>query len=127
MANKQIIMMILVSLFLMVGVAMPQQTKTTHKKTRTITGCLEKGDGANEYQLTTKAGSTWELKSDSVKFANHVGHEVRVYGVVPNAKLHGMKEDTKEEMKEHGVDKGAREHGHLTVTGLKMISTSCRK
>ena len=118
----------IVALFLMTGLAMPQQTrKTTHKKTRTLTGCLEKGDSAGEYQLTTKAGSTWELKSDSVKLEEHVGHEVKVKGVVANAKLHGMKEDTKGEMKEHGVDKGAREHGHLTVTDLSMVSHSCRK
>ena len=117
-----------ISLFLITGLAMPQQTtKTTHKKTRTLTGCLAKEDGGGGYQLTTKTGSTWELKSDSVKLDEHVGHMVRVKGVVSNAKLHGMKEDAKGEMQEHGVDKGAREHGHLTVTDLNMVSTSCRK
>lgn len=112
----------------MAGLAMPQQTtKTTHKKTRTLTGCLEKGEGGGEYQLTTKHGSTWEVKSDTVKLDEHVGHTVTVKGVVANAKLHGMKEDAKGEMKEHGVDKGAAEHGHMTVTDLKMVSDSCRK
>ena len=28
-------------------------TKTTHKKTRTLTGCIQKGDDANEYKLTS--------------------------------------------------------------------------
>jgi hypothetical protein len=40
---------------------------------------------------------------------------------------HGMKEDTKEEMKEHGMEKGATEHGHLTVTDLTMVSDTCPK
>jgi hypothetical protein len=38
-----------------------------------------------------------------------------------------MKEDTKSEMKEHGMDKDAKEHGHMTVTGLSMVSESCQK
>jgi hypothetical protein len=99
--------------------------KTTHKKIRTLTGCLQKTDDANEYRLTTKAGGTWEIKSDSVKMAPHVGHTVTVTGVVPAATLHGLKEDTKAEAKEHGIDKDSTEHGHLTVTGLKMVSSSC--
>jgi hypothetical protein len=112
----------------MAELAMPQQTtKTTHKKMRTLTGCLQKGEDAGEYQLTTKNGSTWEVKSDSVKLDYHVGHTVRLKGAVANAKVHGMKEDVKGEMKEHGVDKNAREHGHLTATDLTMVSSSCSK
>ena len=102
-------------------------TKTTHKKTRTLTGCLQKGDDANEYNFTTKGGGTWEIKSDSVKLDEHVGHTIKIVGVVSNATAHGMKEDTKEEMKEHGMDKHAAEHGHMTVTGLTMVSDTCRK
>jgi hypothetical protein len=101
--------------------------KTTHKKVRTLTGCLQKTDDANEFQLTTKAGATWEIKSDSVKMAPHVGHTVTVTGVVPNATVHGLKEDAKTEAKEHGIDKNSTEHGHMTVTGLKMVSPSCSK
>jgi hypothetical protein len=102
-------------------------TKTTHKKTRTLTGCLQKGEGASEYNLTTKNGGTWEVKSDSVNLGEHVGHTVKITGVVSHAKAHGMKEDTKAEMKEHGMDKHATEHGHMTVTNLTMVSDSCRK
>jgi hypothetical protein len=115
-------------MFAGVGLAMAQDTtKTTHKKTRTLTGCLQKGDDAGEYNLTTTKGGTWEIKSDSVKLSEHVGHTVTITGVVPNATVHGMKEDTKEEMKEHGMDKNATEHGHLTATDLKMVSDSCQK
>ena len=110
------------------GLASPQTaTKTTHKKTRTLTGCLQKGDDANEFSLTTAKGGTWEIKSDNVALAEHVGHHVTVTGVVSNAKLHGVKEDVKAEAKEHGMDKHSAEHGHLSVTDLKMLSDSCAK
>lgn len=102
------------------------ETKTTHKKTRTLRGCLQKGDDANEYKLTTAKGSTWEIKSDNVKLGEHVGHTVRVTGVVSHAKMHGMKEDAKSEAKEHGVDKDSTEHGHMTVTNLSMVNESCQ-
>jgi hypothetical protein len=111
-----------------VGTAAAQSaTKTTHKKVRTVSGCLQHGDDANEYKLTTAAGATWEIKSDSVKLGEHAGHTVTITGVVSNATAHGMKEDTKEEAKEHGVDKDSTEHGHMTVTSLKMVSDSCTK
>jgi hypothetical protein len=102
-------------------------TKTTHKKTRTLSGCLQTGDSANEYKLTTTKGGTWELHSDSLKLGDHVGHTVKITGVVSNAKMHGMKEDAKSEAKEHGVDKDSTEHGHMTVTDLNMVSDTCKK
>jgi hypothetical protein len=117
----------LIALFMFAGLAMAQDTtKTTHKKTRTLTGCLQKGEDANEYNLTAKDGGTWEIKSDSVKLDGHVGHTVKITGVVANATAHGMKEDTKEEMKEHGMDTHA-ERGHMTVTNLSMVSDTCQK
>ena len=41
--------------------------------------------------------------------------------------MHGVKEDAKAEAKEHGMDKKATEHGHLTATAVKMVSDSCKK
>ena len=111
-----------------VGRAMAQDTpSTTHNKTRTLTGCLQKGDDANEYKLTTAKGSTWELKSNGHRLSNHVGHTVTITGVVSNAELHGTKEDAKAEAKEHGMDKDSTEHGHMKVTNLKMVSDSCKQ
>jgi hypothetical protein len=110
------------------GLATGQDTtKTTHKKTRTLSGCLQAGDAANEYKLTTAKGATWEIKSDTLKLGEHVGHTVTLIGVVSNAKMHGMKEDAKAEAKEHGVDKDSAEHGHMTVTNLSMVSDTCKK
>ena len=107
------------------ALAQDEAKKTTHQKVRALTGCLEKTKDAHEYQLTTKDGATWEIESDAVKMASHVGHTVTVTGVVSNATLHGLKEDAKTEAREHGIDKNSTEHGHMTVTGLKMVSENC--
>src|ERR1700686_3872162 len=125
------IAMAFLALFMFAGAAglatAQDTTKTTHKKARTLTGCLQKGDDANEYQLTTAKGGTWEVKSDSLKLGDHVGHRVTITGVVSNAKMHGMKEDAKAEAKEHGMRKNSTEHAHMTVTNLTMISGTCKK
>jgi hypothetical protein len=85
------------------GLATAQDTTSiTHRKTRTF-------------------------KSDSVKLGPDVGHSVLVTGVVSDATLYGLKEDTKSEAREHGINKSSTEHGHMTVTNLKMVSTSCDK
>jgi hypothetical protein len=102
------------------------EQKTTHKKVRTLSGCLQKGDSDKEYKLTDAKGNNWEIKSDAVALGEHVGHSVKVTGVVSNAAAHGAKEDAKEKAAEHGVGDSA-EHGHMTVTGLKMVSESCSK
>jgi hypothetical protein len=125
------IAMAFLALFMFAGTAglatAQDTTNATHKKTRTLTGCLQKGDDANEYKLTTAKGGTWEIKSDNLKLGDHVGHTVTITGVVSNATLHGAKEDAKAEAKEHGVDKDSTEHGHMTVTNLTMVSDSCSK
>jgi hypothetical protein len=106
--------------------AQDDQKPTTHKKVRTLSGCLQKGDSDKEFNLTDAKGDNWEIKSDAVALSEHVGHTVKVTGVVSNAAIHGAKEDAKENASEHGVGDSA-EHGHMTVTGLKMVSESCSK
>jgi hypothetical protein len=93
---------------------------------RDITGCLAKGDSAKEFVLTGTDGSTWEVKSSKVALAQHVGHTVTATGVVSNATMHNMKEDAKETAKDSGMKKDDSEHGHMTVTDVKMVSDSCK-
>jgi hypothetical protein len=121
----KIVMTVLGFVMFTIAVQAQDTTKTTHKKTRTLSGCLQKADDANEYKLTTAKGATWELKSDAVKLGEHVGHTVTLTGVVSHAGMHGAKEDAKDEAKEHGVAKNSAEHGHMTVTNLTMVSESC--
>ncbi len=111
-----------------------QQTTTTtttsdnssnnHGDVRTLTGCLRQGEDSGEYELVTQNGGSWELKSDAVNLAQHVGHTVAITGAVSNSGMHDMKEDAKKTASEHGM-KASPEHGHLTVTDLNMVSTSC--
>lgn len=93
--------------------------------TRTVTGCLSQGDNAKEFNLAANDGSTWEVRSSRVALAKHVGHTVEVTGVVKNAMAHNMKEDTKDMAHDTGAMKNNNEHGHLTITHLKMVSESC--
>ena len=120
-----------IALSMLVGaagvLAAQDTTNDTHSNVRTLTGCLQKGDGANEYNLMAEDGSTWEVRSDSVNLASHVGHTVTITGAVAHPTAHGIKEDAKREAQEHGMDKSATEHGHLTATDLSMVSESCRR
>jgi hypothetical protein len=93
---------------------------------RDVTGCLAKGDSAKEFLLTGTDGSTWEVRSSRVDLAEHVGHTVTATGVVSNAKMHNMKEDAKETAKDSGMKKSDAEHGHMTITDVKMVSESCK-
>jgi hypothetical protein len=100
-------------------------TSQTNSNVRTVTGCLQQGDNAKEFSLLGQDGGTWEIRSDSVDLAGHVGQTVTITGAVSNAAMHGMKEDMKKEAQEHGMDKGATEHGHLTATQLNVMSNHC--
>ena len=72
-----IALLVCVSLHLM-GAA--QDTKDTSRITRYgVTGCLQEGHDVNEYQLIAE-NAKWDLKSDDVRLADHVGHKVKVDG-----------------------------------------------
>lgn len=97
----------------------------SHSNVRTVTGCLRRGEGSGEYELLGQNGSTWELHSDAVNLASHVGHTVTITGAVANSAMHNMKEDAKREAADAGASTSP-EHGHLTVTDLTMVSDSCK-
>ena len=104
------------------NITQEQEKKTDTEKTRAVTGCLEQGGNADEFKLTEEDGSTWEIHSKGVKLSPHVGHTVTVTGNVWHPKAHEAKEKGKEAM-----DAGAKEHGHLNATNVKMVSESCKK
>ena len=95
--------------------------------TRTVTGCLSKGDSSNEYLLTANEGSTWEVRSSQVSLADHIGHTVTATGVVAHNKMHNMKEDAKDTAQDSGMTKSNTEHGHMTITDVQMVSSSCQQ
>lgn len=91
-----------------------------------VTGCLEKGESADEFAITDKNGKSWELRSETVKLAEHVGHTVKITGV----RHHETKAEEAKEVKTEGKESKeaeAKEGGDLRVTSLKMIADSCKK
>jgi len=87
-------------------------------ETKTVTGCLQKGDEPNEYSITDTSGNTYGLRSSDVKLSDHLGHKVTVTG-----KMKAESEE-KEEREEKGTNK--KEVGDIQVTKLTMVSTSCQ-
>lgn len=109
--------------------ATAQDTTSSGKskaETRTITGCLAKSDSGDSFQLAGKDGSTWDLSSDTVALADHVGHTVSVTGAVDHSTMHNMKEQAKDTATDTGMKKDNSEQGSLKVTKVKMVSTSCQ-
>jgi hypothetical protein len=114
---------------LLISVGSAQDTTSSGKSKsadRTVIGCLAKGDSAKEFVLNGQDGSTWNLKSDQVALAEHVGHTVKVQGVVSNVAMHNMKEEAKDAAAGAGVKKENSEHGDMQVASLKMVSGSCK-
>ena len=111
--------------------AIAQDSDTDAKskgEVRTITGCVTKGPSANEFLLTASDGSSWEVhNNNAVDLTSHLGHTVRVKGVVSNTKMHNMKKDAKGAAADTGMKKNSTEHGHLKVTDVHMVSESCQQ
>jgi hypothetical protein len=129
MTNKWSRLMLCVVLASLTSVwTMAQDTDAKSKgEVRSITGCLSKGDSANEYLLTGTDGSTWEIHgNNAVNLSSHVGHTIEAKGVVANATAHNMKEDAKDAAQDSGMKKNNTEHGHLKVTGVRMVAESCQ-
>lgn len=100
----------------------------TKSEVRSITGCLSKSGNGDEYLLTGKDGSTWEMHAnDAVNLASHVGQTVEVKGTVSHEKMHNMKEDAKEMGHDAGMKNNTGEHGHLNPTDIRKVGASCER
>jgi lipid-binding SYLF domain-containing protein len=93
--------------------------------TKTVTGCLQKGDEPSEFSITGEDGKSWGLRSVSVKLDQHVGHQVTVSGTVARETKAEENKETKEAQVEKASSK--EEYADLRVTTLKMVSDSCNK
>ena len=85
------------------------------------TGCLQKGDEADEFSITGEDGKTYGLRSSAVDLSKHLGHKVTVTGTLKAESYEKEKEETEEHEK-----KEAAEAGDIRVTNLKMVSDSCK-
>lgn len=107
------------------GFANAQSTSTMHAHMRnghrtSITGCLQKGDEAGEYSMKTSDGKMYGLTSKKVQLADHVGHKVTLHGYITPESAEGSEPNEQPSTTEKGGDID------MTVTSLKMISTSCQ-
>ena len=118
--------LVLAALSTCLAFAQDQMSDKSKADTRTITGCLSKGDSANEYMLTADDGSTWEVRSSNVSLGDHLGHKVAATGVVTNAMAHNLKEDAKDAAHDAHMKKSDSEHGHMKITDVQMVSESCK-
>lgn len=94
--------------------------------TRDVTGCLFKSDDGSRLVLHADDGSTWDVHSDTVQLADHVGHTITATGVVDNSTAHNLKEDAKDAATDAHMKKNDNEHGHMDVTSVQMVSSSCQ-
>jgi len=112
----------LVIVALVVGLCLvATEANAAGKKSATVTGCLQKGDEANEFSITGEDGKNYDLTSSSVDLGKHVGHKVTVTGTFKAESYEKDKEGTEEHEK-----KEAPEAGDIRVTSLKMVSDSCK-
>ena len=105
--------------------AQEKQAEKPAKETKTVTGCLQKGDEAGEFSIAGEDGKVWGLRSSTVKLEDHVGHKVTVAGTASGE----SKAEEKKEKKEGEVENASKkeEYRDLRVTSLKMISETCAK
>jgi len=128
--NRLVLCLILAGLTASWAVAQSETSDSKSKSdVRTVTGCLTKGDSADEFVLTGNDGSTWEVRGSKsgVDLASQVGQTDYATGVVSHAMAHKMKEDAKDAAKDTGMKKNNTEHGHLKITDVQMVSESCQK
>jgi hypothetical protein len=125
----RLLLCVTVALFASVwALAQDDTTDNSKAQVRTITGCLTKSGSGNEYLLTGRDGSTWEIhENNAVDLASHVNQTVSLRGVVAHEKMHNMKEDAKDMANDSGATNRKAEHGHLKPTHIKTVSDSCQQ
>src|SRR5437667_10698965 len=71
------------------------QAKSAGGKT-SVTGCLQKGDEADEFSITGEDGRTYGLRRTAGDLTQHLGHRVTVTGTLtaePYGDEHGQHEE----------------------------------
>jgi len=93
------------------------QTKAEGQKA-TVTGCLQKGDEANEFAMTGEDGKTYQLRNSAVDLSKHVGHKVTITGILDAEKKQGQSAEYNQKV--------ATEAGTIRVATLKSVSDNRR-
>ena len=91
----------------------PNQDKSA--EVRSVTGCLSKGDSADEFAITASNGSTWELKATRLSSLLTLGHTVTAQQVW-HPDMHGARKRRKM------LWTLRPRHGHLSVTKCRWLA-----
>jgi len=92
------------------------------------TGCLQKGDKPNTFKLVGKDGKSWDVMSDKISLAGHVGHTVTLTGDMMHGDMEGMKDTSMSKMGMKDTTKmtgAATSSGAMNVTAMTMVSATC--
>jgi len=115
---------VLLTFVIMTATSLPAAVQTAGEGSQTVTGCLQKGFESGGFFLTTSDNYHWELYSTgAVSLAEHAGQMVTLTGTSPRRTQAQEQVSQPFEKKEAG----ARKHGDLEVSGLKVISETCSK
>ena len=106
------------------AVAGTPQSDSGNDHIRTVEGCISQDNG--NFMLTEKKnGHRFQLQSGSTDLSAHVGHEVKIHGMVnaPDAATMSSNGNTENTMGK----KGNKAEGEktLTVDKLDMVSSTC--
>jgi RNase P/RNase MRP subunit p29 len=111
-----IIVSVVLGLTVLVVHAQSKDSRGTTGTTITATGCLARSDSP-DFHLISDDGKRYELRSDSVPLADHVGHKVTVKGTV----MEESQADDKDKNEARKIKAAT-----LQVTDLQMVSSSCK-
>jgi hypothetical protein len=123
-ARTLAVLVVGLSAALLYGAAQMDSPKASAGSEQTVTGCLQKGVEPVGFFILGADNKHWELYSGKeVSLADHVGHTVTVTGSVAHRSAAQEEKSQPSEKKEIG----ARKHGDLQVSSLKMVSETCGK
>jgi len=117
----RVLLLATVAVFLAIWVwaAQDKDEQQATGKNKTVTGCLAKGDSANEFYLTGDDGKKYEVRSDAVNLADHVGHKVTVNGATEKEAAEKDRDRDEDEARENVA-------ANLKVSSLQMVNSSCK-
>ncbi len=93
----------------------PSQNRGAMTRHTTVQGCLQSMNGS--YALTADNGTVYQLTGDTAMLKEHIGHEMRITGTIPETSSAGTPSAT---------TPGASEARILQVKSFKHISTTCK-
>ena len=82
----------------------PEQLAPAAPQSMMVTGCLQKGTQPGETTIIGADGKSYDLRSENVKLAQHIGHQVTVTGTASS-------ETKAEEKREGSVRAGGKQRG----------------